>query len=216
MKFFIVFALNFFIFSSHSQAFWGDDDKKNLCYNMYGEREPCGRASLRRETHFAGLGTAYYGDRDASFSGSYGAGAILTSVKSYSPVRFLFGGQTVYSAANAYINDQTYATTLLAVDLLFGLSIKPYHNSFIQPVFEIDLMGGFKSLEIASPPTGVENKNLVPSYGGKISLGADIKIWRHHGLRPAVEYQINRVSGIIDGETLNLDSLGFSLGIVFF
>lgn len=204
------------IFAPSAQAFWGDDDKKNVCYSWNGDREPCGRNSLRRETHVAGLMSSYYGDHEKSFSGSYGQGLILSSVKSYSPVRFLFGGQFLYSNANAYINDVTYNTTMMSVDLMAGMSIKPYKHSTLQPVIEINLMGGIKSIEIANPPVNVETKNLIPSYGAKISLGIDIKLWRFHALRPAVEYQFNRVSGVLDGETLNLDSLGFSLGIVFF
>lgn len=212
----LIFILAPLVFSSHALAFWGDDEKANVCYNWNHDRIPCNRDALRRETHFAGIGRSYYGDHDASFSGSYGAGAILSTVKSYDAVRFLFGGEVLYSGANAYINDVTYSTTMLSADLLFGLSIKPYRGSTIQPVIEIDLMGGFKSFEIANPPAGVENKNLVPSYGGKISLGIDFKLWRFTAVRPALEYQINRVSGVLDGETLNLDSLGFSLGLVFF
>lgn len=203
--------------SSPAFGFWGDDDKSEVCYNWTGGRERCtDRNSLRRETALGGVFQSYYGDRDGSLTGSYGQGLVMTTVRSFSPVRFLFGGQFVYSGANAYINQSpAIATTMMSADLLLGLSIKPYRNTFLQPVIEIDLMGGFKSIQFDSPPTGIDTKNLEPSYGGKLSLGMDLKFWRFHALRPAVEYQYNRLSNIIPGDDLVLDSLGFSLSLVF-
>jgi len=216
LLFSLIFILGFFSSTAQARHHDDDDDDINVCYNWNHEREPCNRYSLRRESEVALLGTSYYGDHDASFSGSFGEGLLLTTVKSYSSVRFLFGGQFLYSGAKMYVNQSTYNTTMMSADLLAGLSIKPIRDLAIQPVIEIDLMGGIKSLEVAGPPTGVENKNLKPSYGAKISLGLDLKVGRFTALRPAVEYEYNRLSGIVDGKKLNLDYLGVSLGLVFF
>jgi hypothetical protein len=211
MKTFFILILTLTTLSARAS-----DDSREVCYNWDHERIPCNRMPLRRETYLGVVGTSYYGDHEASFSGSYGAGAILSTTKSYDTVRFMFGGEVLYSGANMYVNDVTYSTTMMAADLMFGLSIKPYRASNVQPVIEIDIMGGIKSFEVSNPPTTIENKTLVPSFAGKISLGVDLKWWRFTALRPAIEYKYNRVSGVIDGETLNLDTLGFSLGLVFF
>lgn len=209
----LIFLLGFVGLES-AFAFW-DDDKKNVCYNWNGDREPCGRSSLRRESLLGGQFNSYYGDRDASFTGSYSQGLVLSTVKSHSSVRFLFGGQFLFSNANAYIAQTSYKTQMLSADLMFGVSIKPFKDTTLQPVFELAALGGFKSLQITSPPPGIDSKNLAPSYGGKLSLGLDLRLSRFYALRPAVDYQICRLSGIVDGERLNLDSLGFSLSLVF-
>ena len=70
-------------------------------------------------------------------------------------------------------------------------------------------------LVFRNPPVGIEEKNLKPSYGGKLLLGVDIPVSKTMSLRPALDYQITRVDGIIDNESFVLDALGFSLGLVF-
>lgn len=210
---FLFLSLSLFISVAQAGLF-GDDDKR--CYDWYGNRESCQRLEPRRESLIAGQFNAYYGEETGSMTGSFGQGLLMTTVKSRSVVRFLFGGQLLYSAANSYINNSSaIGTTMMSADLIFGLSIKPYNDTYLKPIFEIDLIGGLKSIEFASPPAGIEEKNLKPSYGGKILLGLDIPISRTSSLRPALDYQITRVDGIIDGESFVLDALGVSLGWVF-
>ncbi len=203
------------LFPLYSWAGFFTDDDSKLCTDWYGNREACSRSDARRETVVAGQMNTYYGDETNSFTGSYGEGLLITTVKSKDRVRFLFGGQFMYSAANTYINNTTYGTVMMSGDLLFGLSLKPYNNTFLQPVFELNLLVGMKSIEFASPPTGVEEKNLVPSYGGKFSIGLDIPLSKLYAIRPAIDYQINRVDNVLSDDTLVLDALGFSLGIAF-
>ncbi len=214
MKFFILVLLSTLFVSSSWAGLFGSDDKR--CYDWYGNRESCQRLEPRRESLIAGQFNAYYGQETGSMTGSFGQGLLMTTVKSRNPIRFLFGGQLLYSAANSYINNSSaIGTTMMSADLIFGLSIKPYNDTYLKPVFEIDLIGGLKSIEFASPPAGIEDKNLKPSYGGKISVGIDIPISRTSALRPAIDYQITRVDGIIDGESFVLDALGVSIGWVF-
>jgi len=196
-------------------AGWFSSDERDVCYNWNGDREPCTRSSLRRESLLAGQFDSFYGSRDHSFVGSYGQGLVLSTVRSHNTVRFLFGGQGSYSSAKAYINDVTHNATMMSLDLFMGMSIKPYNNTTLMPVIELSVLAGLKSIEFSNPPTGVEEKNLQPSYGGKLSIGIDFKIGQRTALRPAVDYQVIRVPGIIDDENFVLDSLGFSLGLVF-
>lgn len=193
---------------------FGSDDGR--CYDWYGNRESCNRLEARRETYLGGQFNSYYGERTGSMVGSFGQGAVLTTVKSKDAIRFLFGGQLLYGATNTYINNSSAInTTMMSADLIFGLSIKPFNDTYFKPVFELDLYGGMKSIEFANPPTGVEEKNLKPAYGGKLLVGIDIPLSKTLAIRPALDYQINRVDGIIDGESLVLDALGVSLGLVF-
>lgn len=211
----VILFLSFHLVLVSAQASWfGDEDKR--CYDWHGNRESCQRLDARRESLIAGQFNAYYGEQTGSMTGSFGQGLLMTTVKSKSAVRFLFGGQLLYSAANSYINNSSaIGTTMMSADLIFGLSIKPYNDTYLKPIFEIDLIGGLKSIQFARPPAGIEEKNLKPSYGGKISLGMDIPISRTSSLRPAIDYQITRVDGIIDNETFVLDALGLSIGWVF-
>lgn len=201
---------------SSAQAGWFSDDTDKLCYDIHGNRDYCQRNGPRRESLVAGQFNSYYGERTGSMVGSFGQGLLITTVKSKDIVRFLFGGQLLYSAANSYINNSSaISTTVMSADLIFGISIKPYNDTYIKPVFEIDLIGGLKSIEFANPPTGIEQKNLKPSYGGKVLLGMDIPVSKTMSLRPALDYQITRVDGLIDNESFVLDALGVSLGLVF-
>jgi hypothetical protein len=209
--------LSFFIlFSATAQAGWFSDDTDKLCYDIHGNRDYCQRNGARRESLVAGQFNSYYGERTGSMVGSFGQGLLITTVKSKDAVRFLFGGQLLYTAGNSYINNgSAIPTTVMAADLIFGLSIKPYNDTYIKPVFEIDLIGGLKSIEFSNPPVGIEQKNLKPSYGGKVLLGMDIPISKTMSLRPALDYQVIRVDGIIDNESFVFDALGVSLGLVF-
>lgn len=214
MRFLLIFS--FLLLSSLGHAGWFDNEKEKGCYDWFGNRESCNRLDPRRESVIAGQVNSYYGDRTGSMTGSFGEGVLLTTTKSKDSVRFLFGGQFIYSAANSYINNSnSIATTMMSGDLILGLSIRPFDDTYLKPVFEIDLVAGFKSIEFANPPTGIEKKNLKPSYGGKLLVGLDIPFSKTFALRPAVDYQITRVNGLISGETFVLDALGVSLGLVF-
>lgn len=204
------------LFSATAHAGWFSDDTDKLCYDVHGNRDYCQRNGARRESLIAGQFNSYYGERTGSMVGSFGQGLLITTVKSRDTVRFLFGGQLLYSAANSYINNgSAIPTTLMSADLIFGISIKPYNDTYIKPIFEIDLIGGLKSIEFVNPPVGVEQKNLKPSYGGKVLIGMDIPFSKTMSLRPALDYQVTRVDGIIDNESFVLDALGISLGLVF-
>lgn len=204
------------LFSATANAGWFSDDTDKLCYDIHGNRDYCQRNGARRESLIAGQFNSYYGERTGSMVGSFGQGLLITTVKSKDAVRFLFGGQLLYSAANSYINNSSaIPTTVMMADLIFGLSIKPYNDTYIKPIFEIDLIAGLKSIEFANPPVGIEQKNLKPSYGGKVLLGMDIPISKTMSLRPALDYQVTRVDGIIDNESFVFDALGISLGLVF-
>lgn len=195
---------------------WFSDDTDKLCYDWYGNRQACSRTDARRESLIGAQFNSYYGNETGSMKGSFGQGLMMTTVKSKDTVRFLFGGALLFSSANSYINNiDDIATTVMSADLIFGISIKPYHDTYLKPVFEIDFIGGLKSIEFASPPAGIEDKYLKPSYGGKISVGLDIPMSRTFALRPAIDYQITRVDGIIDGESFQLDALGISFGLVY-
>ncbi len=195
---------------------WFSDDTDKLCYDWYGNRESCKRSDARRESLIGGQFNSYYGSETGSMKGSFGQGLMMTTVKSKNTVRFVFGGQLLFSSANSYINNiDDIPTTLMSADLIFGISIKPYNDTYLKPIFEIDFIGGLKSIEFSSPPAGIDDKNLKPSYGGKISVGLDIPMSRTFSLRPAIDYQITRIDGIIDGESFALDALGISLSLVF-
>lgn len=199
-----------------AHAGWFSDDTDKLCYDVHSNRDYCQRNGARRESLVAGQFNSYYGNRTGSMVDSTGQGLLITTVKSKETVRFLFGGQLLFSAGDSYINSSSaISTTVMSADLIFGISIKPYHDTYIKPVFEIDLIGGLKSIEFTNPPVGIEEKNLKPSYGGKLLLGVDIPFSKTMSLRPALDYQITRVDGIIDNESFVLDALGFSLGLVF-
>lgn len=214
MKITILFTILFFSFAS--QAGWFSDDTDKLCYDWYGNREACSRTQARRESLIAGQFNTYYGEETGSMVGSFSQGVVLSTVKSKDSLRFLFGGQLIFASANSFINNSNeIPTTMLSADLIVGASIKPFQDTYLKPVFEIAAIVGFKSIEFAGPPTGVEEKNLLPSYGGKLSVGIDIPISKLYAIRPALDYQITRVDGLIDNETFVLDALGISLGLVF-
>ena len=215
IRLFSLFSTLCLLFSSANAA-WFSDENDKLCYDWHGNRESCSRDSTRRESLIAGQFNSYYGNEAGSMTGSFGQGVLLTTVKSKRALRFLFGGQFIYSAANSYINNgSAIPTTMMSVDLVFGASIKPFHDTYLKPIIELSAIAGFKSIEFANPPTGIENKNLKPSYGAKLSLGLDIPLSRFYALRPAIDYQITRVPGIIDNQDFVLDAIGLSLGVVF-
>lgn len=189
-------------------------DDRN-CYNWYGEKESCHPDKTRRETTLAVEGLAFYGERDASLTGSYGGSVLLTNVKSMGALRFMFGGQLTYSGANAYFNDVAYATQMMGADLIFGASIKPYRHVSVMPVIELAAIGGFRSFTFTNPPATVDRKELVPSYGGRLNAGIEFRLSRFYSLKPSLSYQVMRLPGVIDGEKMTLDSLGVSLGLVF-
>jgi hypothetical protein len=197
-------------------AGWFSDDTDKLCYDWFGNREACSRTQPRRESLIAGQFNTYYGEETGSMVGSFSQGVVLSTVKSKNAVRFLFGGQLLFSSANSFINNSNeIPTTMLSADLILGASIKPFHDTYLKPVFEIAFVGGLKSIEFAGPPTGIEEKNLLPSYGGKLSVGIDIPLSKLYAIRPALDYQITRVDGLIDNESFVLDALGISLALVF-
>jgi hypothetical protein len=202
--------------STASASWFGDDDKGKNCYNWYGEKEQCyTKHSEKKESYVGFEFKDFYGSEDESLTSSTGYGLTYLTTSSLDAFRFLFGGSLYYADGFAYLSSTRHAMTMYSGEVLLGFSIKAYRRSVVRPFLEVLAIGGFKSLEMTRPPTGVDNRTFGFSYGGKGSMGMEFGFWKATALRASIEYYDVR-SKLAGSDSLPITSLGVGVGIVVF
>jgi hypothetical protein len=220
VKFYIFFILNIELFfggvtftprQAHAIITSGSEP---YCSTTFGPSRYC--ADGDAESYLAFKLNSFAGDRSKSMTGSYSYNLSLTTVTSKDPVSFLMGGQIGYSNTNVYINDGSPAAArYISLDIPLGVSIKFFRYHTIRPVLDIYGLVGFKSLDMGSPPSGVDNKTLSLSYGYGGSFGLEFSFTNYTGFRATIDYEDNKAMNLANQDAFNLSALCFKVGFVF-
>lgn len=216
------FLILFFIligFTPCAVAGWfsDDDDRVKNCYNWYGEKEACYRPHNEKHESFVGFNYMdFNGEEEESLVGNTGFGMTYLTTSGLNAARFVFGGSLYMADGNVYVADTRYTGTLYSGEILLGLSLKAYRRATVRPMLDILGVAGFKSLEMSSPPTGVDNRTFGFSYGVKAAAGMEFGFWKSVAIRATVDYYDVRASKIAGSDAFPMTSLGASIGLTFF
>lgn len=214
-----IWVLLFTILSSqisHAGWLWGSNERdRDVCVNWNGEKEPCYGPYKRSDHYFGFQMYSFIDDKEKSPTGSYGYGATYLASSGQSNVRFIYGGSLWYAATETWIAKTSYRANILAADLILGIQIKPSLRTTFRPILEIAAIGGVKSMDMAKPPTNVDDQTLGFSYGGKAGVGFEIGFTKFTSFKTMLEYQSVRVSELAGQKDFSLNGLGVTAGLSF-
>lgn len=169
----------------------------------------------KRNTFIAGSYLNFTGERENSLSGVQGYGLTVISTPHKDHFRLIYGATLSLVDGRGYIDGTRYGITGYSADAIIGLSIYPITQKVaVRPFLELAGLGGFKYLEIASPPTGFENRSSGLSYGYRLSIGLETSLTQSWGGRLSVDYSKNAAS-ILNISDYGFDNFGITLGFYF-
>lgn len=184
------------------------------CNRTFGPNQHCFDGDS--ESFLAFKLNSFVGDRTKSLTGSYSYNLSFTSVTGKDNFSFLLGGQLGYGSVSAYINNgSALIGKYTSLDIPVGVSIKFFKSNRIRPILDLYGLVGFKSLDLSSPPTGVDNKTIGLSYGYGGSFGLEFNIGNYTSLRGTMDYETNTAQSLANQSGFNLSALCFKFGIVF-
>lgn len=170
---------------------------------------------MLRNTYFAGAYQNYSGERENSLAGIDGYGLTVISTPHRGNFRLIYGATLSYMDGRGYIQGSRYTMNGYGADAIIGLSIYPIVTPIaIRPFFEIAGVGGFKYLDVANPPDGVQARATGLSGGYKLSIGLETSVTYKYGIRATADY-IKNTSSMLEASGFQFDNFAFSLGFYF-
>ncbi len=166
-------------------------------------------------TYLGGMYSSFSGERENSLAGSEGFGVMLLTTPHKSHFRLVYGAILSFEDGIGYVQSARHNTTMYSADAFIGFSIYPIlTNVAIRPFLEAGGLGGFKHMEVISPPADVDGRSTGLSYGYRLAIGLETQITTKFGARISADY-IKNTADIAGTSSFQLDNFAFNLGFLF-
>lgn len=186
-----------------------------LFLSVLGLSLPATAVDAPPSTYLGGVYNSYSGERENSFSGLDGYGVTILATPHRSHFRLVYGATLSFVDGVGYVAGTRHAMTMYGADAFVGFSIYPMVKAVaIRPFLEAGGLGGFKYLDVANPPQGVDARSTGLSHGYRLAIGFETSISTRYSLRMSADYIKNKAN-VTEGSSFQMDSFTFSLGLCF-
>lgn len=166
-------------------------------------------------TFLGGVYNNYSGERENSFSGLDGFGVTILATPHKSHFRFVYGANLSFVDGLGYFAGSRHTATMYSADAFVGFSVYPMVTAVaIRPFLEAGGLGGFKYVDVANPPAGVEARTTGLSYGYRLSIGLESSLSTKYAVRMSADY-IKNTADVANTSSYQMDSFALSFGLCF-
>jgi hypothetical protein len=154
------------------------------------------------------------GDAGKSLNGAYAYALGFKKVVGQKSFSWVFGGAFGYAPGNLTVASTDYTSALYFGEFQGGFMITPAGRKSLSPFVEAYATLGTASLEVASPPTGVNGTTRSLTYGYQAGFGVLFPMGKKRA-RLSASYISRKASSLANVTDFQLNSISFGLGLEF-